>query len=189
MSGLIDHALAPQRSKEICGGSPKGKEHWAHQVNLITKHRSGWQNKVLCGLCYYDMPSSFSSQESMSDTHNTELTVSKNWRKQIFLPGRETHTLWSHVVTFLVHGCLLSKTEQCVQYTIVCVKSIFACSLSCFSRVRLFANLWTVAHRLLYPCDSPGKNTGVGCHALLQGIFQTQGSNLGLLHCRWVLYH
>ena len=30
--------------------------------------------------------------------------------------------------------------------------------------------------------DSPGKNTGVGCHALPQGIFQTQGSNPGLLH-------
>ena len=36
--------------------------------------------------------------------------------------------------------------------------------------------------------DSPGKNTGVGCHALLQGIFPTQGSNPGLLHCRWILY-
>ena len=36
--------------------------------------------------------------------------------------------------------------------------------------------------------DSPGKNTRVGCHALLQGIFLTQGSNLGLLHCRWILY-
>ena len=32
------------------------------------------------------------------------------------------------------------------------------------------------------PWDSPGKNTGVGCHCLLQGIFQTQGSNLRLLH-------
>ena len=30
--------------------------------------------------------------------------------------------------------------------------------------------------------SSPGKNTGVGCHALLQGIFPMQGSNLGLLH-------
>ena len=37
--------------------------------------------------------------------------------------------------------------------------------------------------------DSPGKNTGVGCHALLQGIFPTQGSNPGHLHCRWILYH
>ena len=37
--------------------------------------------------------------------------------------------------------------------------------------------------------DSPGKNTGVGCHFLLQGIFPTQGSNPGLLHCRQVPYH
>ena len=40
--------------------------------------------------------------------------------------------------------------------------------------------------------DSPGKNTGVGCHALLQGIFLTQGSNLHLcVSCigRWILYH
>ena len=37
--------------------------------------------------------------------------------------------------------------------------------------------------------DSPGKNTGVGCHALLQGIFPTQGSNSGLSHCGPTLYH
>ena len=40
--------------------------------------------------------------------------------------------------------------------------------------------------------DSPGGNTGVGCHVLLQRIFLTQGSNLSLLrlqHCRWNLYH
>jgi len=35
--------------------------------------------------------------------------------------------------------------------------------------------------RLLRPWDFPGKNTGVGCHFLLQGIFLTQGSNPGLL--------
>ena len=37
--------------------------------------------------------------------------------------------------------------------------------------------------------DSPGKNAGVGCHALLQGIFPTQGLNPGFLHCRCILYH
>ena len=42
--------------------------------------------------------------------------------------------------------------------------------------------------RLLCPWDSPGKNTRVGYHFLLQGIFPTQGSNLGLLHCRQMLY-
>ena len=34
--------------------------------------------------------------------------------------------------------------------------------------------------RLLYPWDTPGKNIGVGCHALLQGTLLTQGSNLPL---------
>ena len=37
--------------------------------------------------------------------------------------------------------------------------------------------------------DCPGKNIEVGCHDLLQGIFPTQGSNPGLPHCRWSLYH
>ena len=36
--------------------------------------------------------------------------------------------------------------------------------------------------------DSPGKNSGVGCHALLQWIFPTQGLNPGLLHCKQILY-
>ena len=43
--------------------------------------------------------------------------------------------------------------------------------------------------RLLCPWDTPGKNTGEGCHSLLQGIFSTQGLNPGLLHCRQILYH
>ena len=42
--------------------------------------------------------------------------------------------------------------------------------------------------RLLCPWDSPGKNTRVGCHSLLQGIFSIQELNPGLLHCRWILY-
>ena len=36
--------------------------------------------------------------------------------------------------------------------------------------------------------DPPGKNTGVGCHALLQGIFPTQGLNPGFPYCKWILY-
>ena len=62
--------------------------------------------------------------------------------------------------------------------------------------------LWSVTQLCLTFCDpmecnpsgssvhgeSPGKNTGVGCHALLQGIFPPQGLNTGLLHCRWILY-
>ena len=43
-------------------------------------------------------------------------------------------------------------------------------------------------HGLYSPWNSPGQNTGVGSLSLLQGIFPTQGSNPGLLHCRRILY-
>ena len=59
-----------------------------------------------------------------------------------------------------------------------------ACMPSCFSRVSLWPHGLQPA-RLLCPRDSPAKNTGVGCQALLQGIFLTQGLNpclLCLLH-------
>ena len=39
----------------------------------------------------------------------------------------------------------------------------------------------TVAHQVFCPWDSPGKDAGVGCHFLFQGIFPTQGSKLHLL--------
>ena len=54
----------------------------------------------------------------------------------------------------------------------------------------IFASLWTIGWVPL-SWDSPGKNTGVGCYALLQGIFLTQESNpylLCVLHCRWILH-
>ena len=59
------------------------------------------------------------------------------------------------------------------------VEGSFLCLLS---HVWLFAVLWTVCTRLLCAGDSPGKNTGVGCHFLLQGILLTRGSNPSLLH-------
>ena len=43
-------------------------------------------------------------------------------------------------------------------------------------------------HGLYSPWNSPGQNTRVDSLSLLQGIFPTQGSNPGLLHCRWTLY-
>ena len=51
------------------------------------------------------------------------------------------------------------------------------------------ATPWTMPTRLLCPWDSLGKNTGVGWHTLLQGIFLTQGTNMGIPHCRQILYH
>ena len=65
---------------------------------------------------------------------------------------------------------------------------VCACVLSYFNCDSVFATLWTIAHQVPLSMGSPGKNTGVSCHAFLQGIFPTQGSNPGLPHCRWILY-
>src|SRR5574337_503031 len=58
-------------------------------------------------------------------------------------------------------------------------------SLSC---VRLFATPWTAAYQAPPSWDFLGKNTGVGCHFLLQEIFLTQGLNPGLPYSRQTLY-
>ena len=56
------------------------------------------------------------------------------------------------------------------------------------SHVWLFANPWTVACQVPLSMTSPGQNTGMGSHSLLQGIFPTQGSNPGLPCCRQISY-
>ena len=61
----------------------------------------------------------------------------------------------------------------------------------CISRSVISDSLWLHGlqpARLFCPWNSPGKNTGVGCHSLLQGIFLTQGSNSGLPYCRQIFY-
>ena len=64
----------------------------------------------------------------------------------------------------------------------MCAKSLQSCPTLCDPMDRSL--LASSVHR-----DSPGMNTGVGCHALLQGSFPTQRWNPGLPYCRQILYH
>ena len=73
----------------------------------------------------------------------------------ICLPEARGNTSFTHSTVCTV-GCLVAK--------------------SCLTLVTPDCSL------LLRPWDSPGKNTGVGCHFLLQGIFLTHGSNPCFLH-------
>ena len=57
-----------------------------------------------------------------------------------------------------------------------------------WSKSRSVVSYCLQSHGLYSPWNSPGQNTGVGSLSLLQGIFPTQGSNQGLLHCRQILY-
>ena len=81
--------------------------------------------------------------------------------------------------------CNEGVTDECHGHAVVsCLTSV---SFSVVSDSLLLHGLQP--SRLLCPWNSLGKNTGVGSHALLQGIFPTQALNLSLLHCRQILYH
>ena len=79
------------------------------------------------------------------------------------------HTMGGHMIKACV--CVCVCVCACVH---TCTEQLQSCPTVCYPMVS-----WTA--RLLCPWDSLGKNAGVGCHALFQGIFQTQGSYLSLL--------
>ena len=79
----------------------------------------------------------------------------------------------------IAHHC--SIDDQVAQMARDGWNSLYAYIWSRFSPIWLFLTLWTVVHQAHSPWDSPGKDTGVGCQALLQGVFLTQGLNPSLL--------
>ena len=105
---------------------------------------------------------------------------------QIFTLSRP-HSLHSHFCTFAHANGSQSRWQQSGWGKRLCVPQLCASMLSC---TQLSATLQTAACQVPL-WDFLGKNNGVGCHALLQGIFLTRGSNphlLWLLHCRQILY-
>ena len=127
-----------------------------------------------------------------------DLRVMTTWM-QICLWGKDggPHLMLPSVGCF----CLFHWRLTAVQYRI-CYKCIIQWftvfkgytpfvkwSEKSLSHVQLFATSWTVACQAPLSWNSPGKNTGVGSHSLLQGIFPTQRSNSSLLHCRQILFH
>ena len=100
-----------------------------------------------------------------------------------------TGTMWH-----LVLNTAPELLNQLLKFNSILKWFMNACMLACSVTSVVSSSLWPcglLPTRLLCPWDSPGKNTGVGCHALLQGIFPAQGLNPHLshhLHCRWILY-
>ena len=81
---------------------------------------------------------------------------------------------------FTIHAASQAKN-------LVIILTISLLWFSCSVMSNSFATSWTVAARVLHPWDFPGKNSRVGCHFLLQGIWPAQGLNPHLLHCRRIL--
>ena len=106
--------------------------------------------------------------------------------------------MWLHII-FLHRDIQVFKfihSQKNINYSLIKLNA-FLCSWVLLCAIYIIAQscltLWEHTDCSLpgssVSGDSAGKNTGVCCHALLQGIFPTQGSNTGLLHCRWNLYH
>ena len=95
-------------------------------------------------------------------------------RAKTYLSGKELRDYFPHHPHLSLLRLLGNQVE------IVCASSL--------SQVRLCNPMDCSPLGSSVHGSSLGKNTGVGCHALFQGIFPTQGSNTGLPHCRWVLY-
>ena len=91
-----------------------------------------------------------------------------------------THSHWDF--GFITHYCEEQLSSRCSAGDCICVLSHSVVSNSLRPHELQPA-------RFLCPWNFPGKNIKGGCHSLLQGIFLIQGSNLGLLCCRQILYH
>ena len=76
---------------------------------------------------------------------------------------------------------ILSSNCSGPVFSQACIKEVLCVHALSLSHVQVFMIPWIVAHQTLCPWNFPGKNTGVGYHFLLQGIFSTQGLNLRLL--------
>ena len=104
----------------------------------------------------------FDLEEESWRSHNTDVAGSWSDGTGILLvgtvlgrcqdPSKRRHSLENYYYHYCMHLCLVTSVMS---------DSLEPCGLQ--------------PSKLLSPWDSPGKNTGVGCHALFQGIFPTQG--------------
>ena len=93
-----------------------------------------------------------------------------------------------HVHTQYTEVCMHTKNCQFIDTSHSCILQVISESVHCSVVSDSLRPCGLSPTRLLCPWNSPGKNTRVGSCSLLQGIFETQGLNPGLLHYRWILY-
>ena len=113
---------------------------------------------VVCLSRYHQLQSAYSPRTSSSQSYVT-------WKSLSFAPAKVKWLEGSLQINWVSYNCTLSNLR--LSYIVCVPDSLWPCALQ--------------PSRLLCPQDSPGKNTAVGCHALLSGIFPTQRLNSCLL--------
>ena len=121
------------------------------------------------------------------------LSMSVYWQRMLSSELLLKESIMTGKDTRLFNPTHLGLGVECGVITYVAYNSktssvlLHACALSRFSSVRLFATLCTIAHQAPVSMGFSREESWSGFHALLQGLFLTQGSNLRLLrllHCR-----
>ena len=144
-------------------------------------------------MLHYLLPSApkfwLSLQSNMTLNPAPQRSIFNDWNKI-------SNYFFIYIVTFYIiiyifqYTCFLAV--GLLPYTVSVISSQAIKCARVLSHFWLFETWWPQPTRLLCPWGYPGKNPGVGCHFLLQGIFPTQGYNpslLPLLQCRQILHH
>ena len=160
------------------------------ECNIFTAYHCSFQNMSPEGTVLEDsgaewrrwrksMPISFVTKNHCKPPASGKIThrvmAGRAW---VPSPGASSPHLWHECLDEIPSSPSPSKSTRFWAAKNKCVSSHFR-------HVQLCVTPWTEAHQAPLSMDSPGKNTGVGCHFLLQGIFPTQLSNpclLSLLH-------
>ena len=106
---------------------------------------------------------------------------------EFFIRLKQIHAVHVTVDTTWVREKCIHEDRDFELHNETFIFMVYVCSIAQLCLTLLTP--WIVSPRLLCPWDFPCKNTGVGCHLLLQGIIPTQESNPDLLHYRQILYY
>ena len=127
---------------------------------------------------------------TLASLHNCMNQLLKIALKNIYVLVRDTDLTGSVSMEKSNTVCLLSSSEVCFYFKRKLNALYYIISLVSHSLISDFLRIHELqCTRVFCPWDSPSKNIGMGCLALLQGIFPTHGSNPGLLHHRKILYY
>ena len=144
-----------------------------------------WASKyTLCGTSYINFSYNCCHKGITAKAENSHVQIHRCLWTQVpksfsYLPTRKCVTLVYLVISLLSTQYAFESTNS-ISFNIFCRKWN--------SEGRLVVSDSLGPHGLYSLWNSPVQNTGVGSLSLLQGIFPTQGSNSGLLHCRRILY-
>ena len=170
------HKLNPVVSQSVCVFQHLGNKHWKWRFCLVELHHS--ESQPTRGTSHFHLnivqasPLSLPQQDLALSTKHCTFSLHSEIAEEVNSPA---NSMWERAE--LQSSCW---EEMTLEPSAVLCLATQSCPTLCDPKDCILPG--SSVHG-----DSPGQNTRVGFHALLQGIFPTQGSNPGLPHCRQIL--